>query len=68
MTKCEKLDLDPTKVFMPKTSSYRLIDNLLSNAIKYSDVGDSIFITLKDNVLKVKDTGIGMDKKAKGNN
>jgi two-component system OmpR family sensor kinase len=57
------LDLEPTQVFMPKTSSYRLIDNLLSNAIKYSDVGDSIFITLKDNVLKVRDTGIGMDKK-----
>ena len=58
-----ELDLDPTKVFMPKTSSYRLIDNLLSNAIKYSDVGDSIFITLKENVLKVRDTGIGIDKK-----
>jgi two-component system OmpR family sensor kinase len=36
---------------------------LLSNAIKYSDVGDSISITLKDHVLKVKDTGIGIDKK-----
>ena len=57
------LDLEPTEVLMPKTSSYRLIDNLLSNAIKYSDVGDSITITLKDNVLKIKDTGIGIDKK-----
>ncbi len=57
------LDLEPTEVLMPKTSSYRLIDNLLSNAIKYSDVGDSIFITLKDHVLKVKDTGVGIDKK-----
>ncbi len=57
------LDLEPTNVLMPKTSCYRLIDNLLSNAIKYSDVGDSIFITLKENVLKVKDTGIGIDQK-----
>jgi two-component system OmpR family sensor kinase len=57
------LDLEPTEVLMPKTSAYRLIDNLLSNAIKYSDVGDSIFITLKDHVLKVKDTGVGIDKK-----
>ena len=57
------LDLEPTQVFLPKTSSYRLIDNLLSNAIKYSDVGDSIFITLKENVLKVRDTGIGIDQK-----
>lgn len=57
------LDLEPTEVLMPKTSAYRLIDNLLSNAIKYSDVGDRIFITLKDHVLKVKDTGVGIDKK-----
>jgi len=57
------LDLESTQVLMPKTSSCRLIDNLLSNAIKYSDVGDNIFITLKNDVLKVKDTGIGIDKK-----
>jgi two-component system OmpR family sensor kinase len=57
------LVLDPTKIMMPKRSVYRLIDNLLSNAIKYSDIGDSITITLKDKVLKVKDTGIGIDEK-----
>ena len=57
------LDLEPTKIFMPKESAHRLIDNLLSNAIKYSDVGDSITITLKENVLKIKDTGIGIDEK-----
>ena len=48
-------------VLMARSSAYRLIDNLLSNAIKYSDLGDAIIITLKENVLKVKDTGIGMD-------
>ena len=57
-----ELDLEPTKVFMNERSAYRLIDNLLSNAIKYSDVGDSISITLKKYVLKVKDTGIGIDQ------
>jgi two-component system OmpR family sensor kinase len=57
------LDLEPIEVFMPKTPACRLIDNLLSNAIKYTDLGDSIFITLKDNVLKVQDTGIGIEKK-----
>ena len=56
------LELEPTKVFMHERSAYRLIDNLISNAIKYSDVGDSISITLKKNVLTVKDTGIGIDK------
>ena len=57
------LVLEPTQVFMPTIAAQRLIDNLLSNAIKYSDVGDSISITLKDNALEVKDTGIGIDKK-----
>jgi len=57
------LQLEPTKVFIPKIAAHRLIDNLLSNAIKYSDMDDSITLTLKDNVLEVKDTGIGIDKK-----
>ena len=57
------LDLEHTHIYMPKESAHRLIDNLLSNAIKYSDVGDSITITLKDNVFKIKDTGIGIDEK-----
>ncbi len=56
------LDLEPTKIHMPKRSVHRLIDNLLSNAIKYSDVGDTIMVVLKDNVLWVKDTGIGIDE------
>ena len=59
---CMELDLEPTLVRMNQQSAYRLIDNLLSNAIKYSDVGDSVTITLRNNVLKVKDTGIGIDK------
>jgi len=58
-----ELDLEPTEVFMSKSSAHRLIDNLLSNAIKYSDVGDSIFITFKNSILEVRDTGIGIDEK-----
>ncbi|MEA3433853.1 MAG: HAMP domain-containing sensor histidine kinase [Campylobacterota bacterium] len=57
-----ELELEPTNVRMNERSAQRLIDNLLSNAIKYSDVGDSISITLKKYVLKVKDTGIGIDQ------
>ena len=57
-----ELDLEPTLVKMNRQSADRLIDNLLSNAIKYSDVGDSVTVTLKGNVLEVKDTGIGIDK------
>jgi len=58
-----ELVLEATKINMPKRSVYRLIDNLISNAIKYSDVGDTITVTLKDNILEVKDTGIGIDEK-----
>lgn len=57
------VDLEATKVYMPQSSVYRLIDNLISNAIKYSDIGDTICITLKNNILEVKDTGIGIDEK-----
>ena len=60
-----KLDLEPMEVFMARSSAHRLIDNLLSNAIKYSDVGDSIFISTKDHVLTVQDTGIGIDEEVK---
>ena len=59
------LDLESMEVFMSKSSAHRLIDNLLSNAIKYSDVGDCIFISTKDHVLVVRDTGIGIDEKVK---
>jgi two-component system OmpR family sensor kinase len=55
------LSLEESKVKMPKDSLDRLIDNLLSNAIKYSDVGDSIYITLQNHILEVKDTGIGIE-------
>ena len=60
-----ELDLEPMEVFMARSSAHRLIDNLLSNAIKYSDVGDSIFISTKDHVLTVRDTGIGIDENVK---
>ena len=57
-----ELSLEPTLVKMSEQSAYRLIDNLLSNAIKYSDVGDSVTIMLHSNVLKIRDTGIGIEK------
>jgi two-component system OmpR family sensor kinase len=60
-----KIDVEPTKIFMPKSSVCRLIDNLISNAIKYSDIGNTIFIRLKNNTLEVEDTGIGIDEKIK---
>jgi two-component system OmpR family sensor kinase len=60
-----ELTLEPTTVVMPLESLYRLIDNLLSNAIKYSDMNDRISIRLKQRVLEIEDTGIGIDEKQK---
>ena len=59
--------LELTEVEMSRSSAERLIDNLLSNAVKYSDIGDRITVTLKERVLKVADTGIGIAKKDQEN-
>jgi signal transduction histidine kinase len=44
----------------------RIILNLISNAIKFSDVGDEIFIDIKDKdefvEISVKDNGIGIEE------
>ena len=61
------VSLEPTVVEMSHSSAERLIDNLLSNAVKYSDVGDCITVMLKERVLKVADTGIGIAKKDQEN-
>jgi len=46
-----------------KESFIRLIHNLLNNAIKYNKTNGLIVITIVDNLLVVKDTGIGIPKK-----
>lgn len=40
----------------------RLFNNIVSNAIKYNKVNGKIEISLKNRVLIVKDTGIGIEK------
>ena len=45
----------------------RIVLNLISNAIKFSNVGDEIFVDVKDKnefvEISVKDNGIGIEKK-----
>ncbi|CAA6814604.1 MAG: Two-component system histidine kinase DccS [uncultured Sulfurovum sp.] len=48
-----------------KESFVRLIHNLINNAIKYNKVKGEIKITLVDNLLFIKDTGIGIKNKDK---
>ena len=45
-----------------KEESRSLIFNLISNAINYNKVNGSICINIKDNIISIKDTGIGIKK------
>ncbi|MEA3554861.1 MAG: HAMP domain-containing sensor histidine kinase [Campylobacterota bacterium] len=47
-----------------KNGFEKVIDNLLSNAIKYNKPNGSITISLENNILKIEDTGIGIDTKS----
>jgi len=46
-----------------KNGFARVIDNLISNAIKYNTENGTITITIKDDILMIKDTGVGIDTK-----
>ncbi|MBP7769786.1 MAG: HAMP domain-containing histidine kinase [Aliarcobacter sp.] len=47
---------------MDRTKTQKLINNLISNAIKYSHKDSIVEINLENNILKVKDFGIGVTK------
>jgi two-component system phosphate regulon sensor histidine kinase PhoR len=53
-------DCDESVVFGNKTEISELIANLLENAVKYNKKGGSVTVLVKNNVLKVSDTGIGI--------
>jgi len=59
---CINAELNPLIINMDKNSIRKLINNLISNAIKYSYEHKNIEITIKGNVLKIKDEGVGIDK------
>jgi two-component system OmpR family sensor kinase len=45
-----------------KESFVRLMHNLITNAIKYNTIGGEIDILVKDKMITIKDTGIGIPK------
>ena len=45
---------------MDRTKTQKLVNNLISNSIKYSHKNSIIEINLENNILKVKDFGIGI--------
>ena len=55
-------ELNTLTINMDKNSIGKLINNLISNAIKYSYENKNIDISLQDNILKIKDEGMGIKK------
>ena len=54
------LDLKEVKITMDKRKLTRVIDNLISNAIKYNKRNGTIGIKLREGMLVIWDTGIGI--------
>ncbi len=55
------LDLEKSYIYINRHKWTRVIDNLISNAIKYNKRKGIIYITLKQNILTISDTGIGIE-------
>ena len=56
------LSLSSFKISVDKIGFEKMLDNVLTNAMKYSEKHEPIFITLQDNILSIRDKGIGMDE------
>lgn len=59
------IPLEEIYVFGNESQLYRLVSNLISNAIQYTHSGDEVAVSLitkeRTAVIKVQDTGIGID-------
>lgn len=56
------LDLDEFFYELNKDDFIRLFNNLFSNAVKYNNIGGFVEVELKNRVLSIKDSGIGIEK------
>ena len=54
--------LDNSRTKMDREDFKRLFSNILTNTIKYNKKGGRVRITLKNRVLKISDSGIGIAK------
>ena len=57
-----QLDLKQASIYADKRKITRVIDNLISNAIKYNKRKGTVGIKLRDGMLIVWDTGIGIEE------
>jgi len=56
------LSLDEMQIFSDKKGLSKVIDNIIDNGVKYSDTSKEIDIEVKNNSIKIKDYGLGMDE------
>jgi len=57
-----ELNLSPHTIRVDRIGFEKMLDNILINAMKYSSKESPIIINLKDNILTIKDNGIGIDE------
>lgn len=57
-----KTQLEDFNFQIDKDDFIRVANNLISNALKYNKINGTIYISLKDGILTVEDTGIGIKK------
>ena len=58
----ERIGADVT-IEIDRDDAIRLIDNLISNAVKYNKTGGTLEVYLDQRELKIRDSGIGIEKK-----
>ena len=58
------LSLEEKTVFVDKIGFEKMLDNILNNAMKYSNKESQIEVLLKENILSIKDYGVGMNATA----
>ena len=56
------LDTTPMLVTLDKIGLEQILDNIISNAMKYSSADATIYVSLRDGMLSIEDSGIGMDE------
>jgi len=56
------LDLSSHTIHADKIGFEKMLENILTNAMKYSKKESIIKVKLKENILTIKDQGIGMDE------
>lgn len=56
------LSLEEMQIYGDKKGLSKVIDNIIDNGVKYSGISKNIDIEVKNNSIRIKDYGLGMDE------